>query len=219
MANKRWMHVVLGVVGAVVIAAMILAALNSCSSGQVKAVTPGSTTPTPNPSRPVSPTTTPALVNPSSTTPTPVPSIPVNPTTVAALVNPSSPVDPTTLTAQTNGDTVSIPLSDVKSKFNTRFAVTTPQGQASYMAYVWNGAIQIRADICPPCGSKSFKLTKGTLVCNSCGTVFDAVNGKGKSGPCIRYSKESVTYQIAGDTIVMKMADLTAAYAKTLAID
>jgi nitrite reductase/ring-hydroxylating ferredoxin subunit len=195
MTNSKWMRIALGVVGILVVSAMILATLNSCSSGQVKAVTPGGGTATNNP--------------PSA----------ISPTTQAALANPSSPVDPTTLTASVTGDTVSIPLSEVKSKFNSRFAVATPQGQASYMAYVWNGAIQVRADICPPCGSKSFKLTKGTLVCNSCGTVFDAVNGKGKSGACVRYSKESVTYQISGDSIVMKMTDLSTAYTKTLAID
>jgi nitrite reductase/ring-hydroxylating ferredoxin subunit len=202
MSNNKWMRIALGVVGILVVSAMILATLNSCSSGQVKAGTPGGGTPTAGGGA--------ATANPSS---------PVNPTTGAALVNPSSPVDPTTLTAQVTGDVVSIPLSEVKAKFNTRFAVSTPQGQASYMAYVWNGAIQVRADICPPCGSKSFKLTKGTLVCNSCGTVFDAVSGKGKSGPCIRYSKESVAYQISGDSIVMKMTDLSTAYTKTLAID
>ncbi len=195
MANKKWMQIALGVVGILVVSAMILGALNSCSSGQAKAVTPGGGTATTSPS---------AAVNPATTT---------------ALVNPTSPVDPTTLTAKVAGDVVSIPLSDVAAKFNTRFAVNTPQGQASYMAYVWNGAIQVRADICPPCGSKSFKLTKGTLVCNSCGTVFDAVSGKGKSGACVRYSKESVAYQISGDTLVMKMADLSTAYTRTLAID
>jgi uncharacterized membrane protein len=181
MANKRWLQIVMGAVGLVVIAAMILAALNSCSGGTATAVSPGG----------------------GQTT----------------LTNPTSPVDPTTLTIQTTGDTVSIPFSEVKSKFNTRFAVTTSQGSASYMAYVWNGVVQVRADICPPCGSKSFKLTGGTLVCNSCGTVFDAVSGKGKSGACIRYSKDSVAFQVSGDSIVMKMTDLTTAYANTLKPD
>jgi nitrite reductase/ring-hydroxylating ferredoxin subunit len=181
MSSRRWMQVVLSAVGLVVVVAMILAALNSCSSGQAQAVSAGN-----------------GQVSAS---------------------NPASPVDPTTVTPQIGGDTVSIPLSAVKTKFNTRFAVTTAQGQASYMAYVWNGTVNVRADICPPCGSRSFKLTNGTLVCNSCGTVFDAVTGKGKSGACVRYSKESVAYQVSGDSIVMKMADLTTAYNNTLAPD
>ena len=133
-----------------------------------------------------------------------------------SIANPSAQVDPTTLSAQVNGDTVSIPLSQVTSKYNTRFAIAGPDGQMSYMAYVWNGTVTVRADICPPCGSRSFKLTKGTLVCNSCGTVFDAVTGKGKSGYCIRYSKQPVTYQVSGDNIIMKMSDLVTAYRGTL---
>ena len=181
MSNKKWMQIVLGGIGLLVVSAMILGALNSCSSGQAGAATqPGGQT---------------------------------------GVSNPSGPVDPTTLTPQVSGDTVSISLPDIKSKFNTRFAVSTSQGQASYMAYVWNGTVTVRADICPPCGSRSFKLTKGTLVCNSCGTVFNATTGKGISGACVRYSKESVTYQISGDSISMKMSDLVTAYQNTLAPD
>jgi uncharacterized membrane protein len=139
--------------------------------------------------------------------------------TQVSVANPSAPVDPTSLTPRIDGETVSIQLSDVQEKHNTRFALTTSQGQASYMAYFWNGTLSVRADICPPCGSRSFKLTKGTLVCNSCGTVFDAVSGKGKSGACVRYAKQSVPFQISGGSILMKMSDLTQAYQKTLSPD
>jgi nitrite reductase/ring-hydroxylating ferredoxin subunit len=178
MSNKKWIGIALGGIGLLAVVAMILAALNSCSSGQAGAATQrGGQT---------------------------------------AISNPSGPVDPTTVTPQVSGDTVSISVSDVKSKFNTRFAVTTPQGQASYMAYVWDGTLYVRADICPPCGSRSFKLTNGTLVCNSCGTVFNATSGKGMSGACVRYSKQPVTYQISGDSVSMKMSDLVTAYQSTL---
>jgi hypothetical protein len=139
--------------------------------------------------------------------------------TQVSVANPSAPVDPTTLTPTIDAETVSIQLGDVQGKHNTRFAVATSQGQASYMAYFWNGTLSVRADICPPCGSRSFKLTRGTLVCNSCGTVFDAVSGKGKSGACVRYSKEAVPFQISGGSILMKMSDLSLAYQKTLAPD
>lgn len=176
MYKKKWIQIVLGSIGVLIVVAMVLAALNSCSSGQAAAAQPSG----------------------------------------QSLANPPGPTDPTTLTPQVSGDTVSISLSDVKSKYNTRFAVTTPQGQASYMAYVWNGAVYVRADICPPCGSRSFKLTNGTLVCNSCGTVFDANSGKGKSGACVRYSKQPVTYQVSGSSIVMNMSDLVTAYQNTL---
>ncbi len=182
VANRRWLQITFAGVGILIVAALVLAALNSCSSPSQAATLPSAGSQT-------------------------------------AIANPKAPVDPTTLTPQINGDTISISLSDVKSKFNTRFAVSTAQGTASYMAYVWNGTVTVRADICPPCGSRSFKLTNGSLVCNSCGTVFDAVTGKGKSGACIRYSKDSVSYQVSGDSIVMKMTDLTTAYQNTLTPD
>ncbi len=178
MFKKKWIQIVLGGIGIMIVVAMVLAALNSCSSGQaVVAATTASG---------------------------------------QSIANPPGPTDPTTLTPQVSGDVVSISLSDVKSKYNTRFVVTTPQGQASYMAYVWNGAVYVRADICPPCGSRSFKLTNGTLVCNSCGTVFDATSGKGKTGACVRYNKQPVTYQISGNDIQMNMSDLVTAYQNTL---
>lgn len=136
-----------------------------------------------------------------------------------AVANPKGVVQPTTITATVNGDTASIPLSQVTSNLNTRFVVTTAGGQMSYMAYVWNGNVNVRADICPPCGSRSFRLTNGTLICNSCGTVFNAVTGKGKSGACVRYTKEAVTFQVSGDAINMNMADLVTAYQNTLTPD
>lgn len=136
-----------------------------------------------------------------------------------AVANPKGVVQPTTITATLNGDTATIPLSQITSKLNTRFVVTTPQGQMSYMAYVWNGNVNVRADICPPCGSRSFRLTNGTLVCNACSTVFDATTGKGKSGACVRYSKEAVPFQVSGDAVNMNTADLVTAYQNTLSPD
>lgn len=136
-----------------------------------------------------------------------------------AVANPKGVVQPTTITATTNGDVASIPLSQVTQNLNTRFIVDTPSGQMSYMAYVWNGNVNVRADICPPCGSRSFRLTNGTLICNACGTVFNAQSGEGKSGACVRYTKEAVNFQVSGDNINMTMADLVTAYQNTLSPD
>ena len=85
---------------------------------------------------------------------------------------------------QVTGDTINIPLNEVKANWNTRFALDTEQGKLTFMAYIWDGKLNVRADICPPCRSSSFTLTKGTLVCDACGTVFDANTGKGIRGAC-----------------------------------
>jgi uncharacterized membrane protein len=138
----------------------------------------------------------------------PVPSIPAS--------KPTNPVKPVTIDVQVTGDIVTIPLNKVTSNLNTRFKLATEEGEMTFMAYVWDGKLYVRADICPPCRSKSFTLTKGTLVCDSCGTVFDAVSGNGEGGACIAYPKESSPYQISGESIVVSKANLVTAYTDTL---
>lgn len=74
----------------------------------------------------------------------------------------------------------------------------------------------MRADICPPCGSQSFSLKKDTLVCDVCGTVFNARTGAGISGGCVLFPKTAVSYQIDTGKMVMQGNDLIAAYVETL---
>ena len=122
----------------------------------------------------------------------------------------------TLIKPQISGDSVAIPQSDVAKYTNTRFKVGTATGELTFMAYNYNSKLYVRADICPPCRSESFTLNKGTLVCDSCGTVFDAENGSGIKGACVRYPKQEVSYQIANGDIVMKGTDLIAAYQNTM---
>ncbi len=107
-------------------------------------------------------------------------------------------------------------MNKVNQYTNTRFKMDTPQGSEMFMLYSYEGKTYVRASICPPCRSQSFALTKGTLVCDSCGTVFDAVTGKGISGDCVAYPKQSTQYQVNGDSLTVSKADLIAAYQKTL---
>jgi uncharacterized membrane protein len=118
--------------------------------------------------------------------------------------------------AQLSGNSVSIPVADVQKNINTRFIVNTANGQMSFMAYEYNGLLMVRADICPPCGSQSFTLTNGTLVCDVCGTVFNAGTGVGIRGACVRYNKQSVQFQNSNGSLVMNGSDLTTAYQNTL---
>ena len=122
----------------------------------------------------------------------------------------------TTINAQVNGDYVSIPLSDVEKNLNSRFQVKTAKGQLSFMSYKFDNQLYVRADICPPCGSESFTLTNGTLVCDSCGTVFNAKNGAGVRGACVNYPKAAVSFEIKDGNIVMKDTDLVSAFQNTL---
>jgi nitrite reductase/ring-hydroxylating ferredoxin subunit len=122
----------------------------------------------------------------------------------------------TAIKAQLDGDLVSIPVSEVDRYTNTRFLVNTATDQLSFMAYKYDNQLYVRADICPPCGSESFTLTNGTLVCDRCGTVFNAKNGSGMKGACVKYAKALVAYEIKDGNIVMKGTDLISAFRNTL---
>lgn len=118
--------------------------------------------------------------------------------------------------AQTDGETVSVPVSDVDNFINTRFLLETPTDTLSFMAYEYRDQLYVRADICPPCRSESFTLTKGTLVCDSCRTVFNAETGVGVKGACVKYAKQAADFEVKDGNILIKEADLISAYQNTL---
>jgi uncharacterized membrane protein len=130
---------------------------------------------------------------------------------------PADAVKQVTIDVQTTVDTVVIPLDTVTLNVNTRFKLATAEGEMTFMAYVRDGQPDVRADICPPCRSRSFTLYKGTLVCDACGTVFDAANGRGIQGACVAYPKEAAPYQVSGNNIIVTKASLVTAYNNTLA--
>ena len=127
-----------------------------------------------------------------------------------------STVKQVTIKAELNSGLVSIPLTEVEKNINTRFLVNTATDQLSFMAYKYDNQLYVRADICPPCGSRSFTLTSGTLVCDSCATVFDAKTGKGLKGACVKFAKQAVTFENKDGNILMKGQDLTVAFQNTL---
>ena len=129
---------------------------------------------------------------------------------------PSGPVDAKWIDAQMNGDTVSIPVSEIANDWNTRFEVQAADGNISAMAYVLNGVIYVRADICPPCRSRGFTLNGNILDCDSCHTKFNASTGDGVSGACVNYPKASVSYTISDGNVLMSKADIVTAYQNTL---
>jgi nitrite reductase/ring-hydroxylating ferredoxin subunit len=98
----------------------------------------------------------------------------------------------------------------------THFRMATPGGQEVFMAYKLAGTYYVRASICPPCRSQSFSLTGETLVCDSCGTVFNARTGAGVSGACVNYPKTTAAFQSSGGTLTVKTVDLINAYNETL---
>jgi len=137
-------------------------------------------------------------------------------TAAASPGSSSASVNPTWITPDIGGTTVSVSEAVVKNDVNVHFQMPTSKGTTYFMAYEYNGKTYVRADLCVPCQSVSFTLYKGNLICDSCGTVFKATDGTGVSGACVRYPKASVPYQTVDGKIVMTQSDLITAFENTL---
>lgn len=122
------------------------------------------------------------------------------------------------ITPTITNDSVSIPVSVINTKHNVHFEVNTPKGGTSFVAYTFNGAVQVRASYCVPCRGTSFTLSGDKIICDNCGTVFSAKDGIGLSGSlgCQSYPKAAVSFTTTGDNIVMQMANLQTAFENTL---
>ncbi|MGA9047434.1 MAG: Fe-S-containing protein [Dehalococcoidia bacterium] len=189
-----------------IIVAMVLLALTLILSACSGSATPAASAPADNP------------VNLTPTSQAPVNLTPVSQTanTAAAPNKPSGPIDATEIVPTVANGIVTIPVSAVQKDWNVHFVVNTPGGLQSFMAYNLDGQTYVRASICVPCRGKLFTLSGNTLVCDICGTTFNANTGVGISGACVRYPKQSVPYQVSNGNIVMKLSDLTTAYQNTL---
>ena len=129
---------------------------------------------------------------------------------------PSGPIEATWIDPQVLADTVSIPVNEVESNWNVHFEVETQDTSMNFMAYVLDGEIYVRANVCPPCRSIGFSLDEDILVCDRCATTFAAKTGEGIGGACVDYPKALVPYEIEDGNIVMSSVDLTTAYQDTI---
>ena len=161
----------------------------------------------------------------SGTTSSVLPNSPAVPGTTPVQTTPRNsaqgqqkPVKATWVTPQVTGDLVSVPLSEVEKNTIIHFKVAGASGgkTTTYMAYNFDGALNVRANVCPPCRSIGFSLYKGTLVCDTCRTRFDAKTGEGISGACVSYPKAAVAYEITDGTVTMSVNDLLVAYQNTI---
>ena len=127
-------------------------------------------------------------------------------------------ISPIWIVSPMSGEAMTISMKEVGTVGMAHFKVPVGKGKPdlTFMAYNIDGKMQVRANVCVPCRSTSFTLDGDKLVCNACGTVFSATDGKGVSGPCKNYPKASVDYQVSGDSIVMQMMDLQTAYDDTM---
>jgi len=128
-------------------------------------------------------------------------------------------IRPTFIQPVIENNTVSINLVEITKNVMTHFNVVTSKGSEVFMAYLFNDQNYVRPSICVPCGGQSYSLVGATLVCDICGTVFDAATGDGIKGGCVRFPKEPVSYQSMNNLLVINTADLITAYEDTLKPD
>ncbi len=140
---------------------------------------------------------------------------PISSTSRATTEPEIAPVGPTWVDAAVEGDKVYIPAVEVDSGKMLHFRVTTPQTSQAFMAYRLGEDTYVRANICPPCRSVGFSLAGNSLVCNSCGTQFEASTGRGISGACRDYPKAEVSHVVVGEKVTMAMGALVTAYENT----
>ena len=129
---------------------------------------------------------------------------------------PSGPIKATWIEPQVDDETVSIPVSEIENNWNIHFNVKAQGEDMNFMAYVLDGEIHVRANVCPPCRSIGFSLEEDILVCDRCATTFKAQTGEGIKGPCVDFPKASVPYEISDGNVVMKSTDLITAYQDTI---
>lgn len=112
--------------------------------------------------------------------------------------------------------TVVVPVTLVESAVNTKFSVPLSDRTLDFMAYMLNGTVHVRANVCPPCRSRGFALDGEVLVCDACATTFNALTGEGLAGACVGYPKAEARCIVADGFISMTLEDLVRAYDETL---
>ena len=120
----------------------------------------------------------------------------------------NEPIKATWIEPQIVGDIVSIPVSEVENSKMTHFKLATIDGDIAFMAYNIDGKLNVRANVCPPCRSIGFSLSRDTLICDTCRTTFKAKTGDGIAGACVGYPKAAVPYEISDGKVVMRSNDL-----------
>jgi nitrite reductase/ring-hydroxylating ferredoxin subunit len=134
----------------------------------------------------------------------------------AGNISPAGKVSPTWIDVVIEGDAVSIPTSELAAGKQIHFTLASDLGDRHFMAYQLEGRTHVRANVCPPCRSIGFSRDGDELVCDRCGTIFDATTGDGISGACRDYPKAGVDSTVSDDQTVVSHSALMTAYNDTL---
>lgn len=110
-------------------------------------------------------------------------------------------IEMTSITATVDGGKITVPLKEVKDNTLVTFAYEGDQS-VPLLAYEDNsGKIVTAISVCEPCNGTEFHIDGDTLVCNTCGTIWELSTHKGISGGCIDYPPEILESEIVGDNV------------------
>jgi hypothetical protein len=114
-----------------------------------------------------------------------------------------------------DADMVKILQSVAAESDHVHFEVPTDDGPAGFIGYFLDKSFVVRANVCPVCVSRDMDWEASTIVCGSCGTVFDAVSGIEKyGGP--RFPKGLVPNTKSAGIITMSLVDLQSAFERSV---
>lgn len=115
-----------------------------------------------------------------------------------------------------DGDDVAILLAVASLGDHVHFEVPDGGKTDRFVGYFSDGEFCVRADFCPLCGAERIESGWSLLVCRSCGTTFDSATGESEGGSA-NFPSGTVPCTVDGDRIVMSLADLLEAHARTVA--
>jgi len=95
-----------------------------------------------------------------------------------------------------------LPLEQVKEKKFVRFIYGDPTYGLPLLAYISpEGKIVTAVSMCEPCNSTAFHIKGEDLVCNSCGTTWEAGTMEAISGSCGKYPPDVVPNEVSDGRI------------------
>lgn len=120
-------------------------------------------------------------------------------------------------TPELSGTSIAIPKDLVEKYWIVNFEVNLGGVRVPLMALkTTEGNINIMPRICVPCRSEGWHLKNDVLICDACGTTFDATTGDGIQGACVGYPKAMIAYTESGGKLVMDASAVGDAYQKTM---
>lgn len=113
-------------------------------------------------------------------------------------------IGPSIITYTEQGGNIVLSMNEITSKKYVIFAYKNSSKTIPMMIYVTpSGRIVVAVRLCEPCQSTTFTLEGRELVCDKCGTRWDAESLKGISGGCPDYPPAEMKSVTVGEKLLI----------------